>query len=239
MRWDIMRLNVAVCDDERIICNEIKNRLYGMFPDYLVDIYDSGTSLLESGKYYDLIFLDIEMPNMNGMVTAEQLREKDHGEYIIFLTSHSEYMPEAFKVKAFRFLEKPIDGMKFFEALSCAEKEILSNEKIAIKEKGCTTLVSYNDIVCIEAYGDGTFVYTKYGIVVSLKSLKYWSDRLGSEHFYQVHKSYLVAFRYVKNIYATTIELHYMKERVPVSRRRLSQFKLLFYDYVKRNSRCL
>lgn len=87
-----MKLNVAVCDDEKIISNEIKNRLHNMYPDHLIDIYDSGSDLLKAKKIYDLIFLDIEMPEVNGMETAEQLRKKGNGEYIIFLTSHTEFV---------------------------------------------------------------------------------------------------------------------------------------------------
>lgn len=232
-----MQLNVAVCDDEKVISNEIKNRLHNMYPDYLIDIYDSGSDLLNNKKNYDLIFLDIEMPDINGMETAELLRKKGNGEYIIFLTSHTEFMPDAFKVKAFRFLNKPINDENFFEAVSCAEKEILNNEKITFIEKGRTILVNYNDIVCVEAYGDGTFMHTKHEIIASNKSLKYWSNRLGNEHFYQVHKSYLIAFRYVKSIGSTETEMHYMKETVPISRRKYSQFKAAFFDYIKRNAK--
>ena len=70
------------------------------------------------------------MPEINGMQIAGFLRKKHNGEFIIFLTSHIEFMPNAFKVKAFRFLNKPIDIEKFEEAVLEAEKEILNNEKV-------------------------------------------------------------------------------------------------------------
>ncbi len=112
-----MRLKVAVCDDEKIICNEIKKRLLEVRPEFEVSLFSSGDELIKSDKNFDLIFLDIEMPQLDGMETAKVIRKNHKNEYIIFLTSHSELMVEAFKVKAFRFLEKPIELNTFREVL--------------------------------------------------------------------------------------------------------------------------
>lgn len=232
-----MKLNVAICDDEKIISKMIYSKLIDLRSEYSVDIYESGRCLLDSEKIYDLIFLDIEMPGIDGMKTAEQLRANSSGEFIIFLSNHTEFMPDAFKVKAFRFLSKPINDKDFIEAVLQAEKEILINEKISFSEKGCTMLIKINDIVCVEAFGDGTFIHTVNEVIESTKSLKYWINQLGNEHFYQVHKSYLVSFRHIKSIGTTQAKMHYMKELVPISRRKYTCFKKTFINYVKKNAK--
>ena len=234
-----MKLKAAICDDEIIIAKEISHELTRLCPDYSIDIFTNGNDLVNSTERYDLVFLDIEMPELDGMQTAEQLRNNGKGEYIIFLTSHTEFMPEAFKVKAFRFLIKPIDREKFKEAVTQAEKEILNDEKISISEKGKTRLIGIKDIVCVEAFGDGTYVHTKYEVIENNKTLKYWKDVLGNEHFYQTHKSYLVAFRYVKCIGTSDIEMQFMNERPLISRRKQAEFNNAFFDYVKRNAKIL
>lgn len=234
-----MKLNVAVCDDEKIIANEICRLLLEFRPEYSVDIYYSGKDILECQKIYDLIFLDIEMPEINGIKTAENLRKRQNSEFIIFLTSHTEYMPEAFKVKAFRFLNKPIELADFNESVCEAEKEIFNNVKVSFVENGRTILININDIVCIEAFGDGTYIYTKQEVMSSNMPLKYWIQKLGNEHFYQVHRAYLVAFRYIKSIDADKVLMHYMKESIPIARRKRSGFKTIFFEYIKRNARCI
>lgn len=232
-----MNLKVAICDDENIICNEIKLELKKLKPNHEIDIYTSGQALLNSNKIYDLIFLDIEMPEINGMQIAGFLRKKHNGEFIIFLTSHIEFMPNAFKVKAFRFLNKPIDIEKFEEAVLEAEKEILNNEKVTVTIQGRTFLVNQKDILYFEAFGDGTYIHTKKTVIESNKPLKCWVQKMGDEHFYQVHKSYFVALRYVKSINASEIELHYLNQLIPISRRKLSPFKKAFFDYIRKNAR--
>lgn len=172
-----MKLNVAICDDEKIISKMIYSKLIDLRSEYSVDIYESGRCLLDSEKIYDLIFLDIEMPGIDGMKTAEQLRANSSGEFIIFLSNHTEFMPDAFKVKAFRFLSKPINDKDFIDAVLQAEKEILINEKISFSEKGCTMLIKIDDIVCVEAFGDGTFIHTVNEVIESIKSLKYWINQ--------------------------------------------------------------
>ena len=234
-----MKINAAICDDQLVLAKETAYELSQLCPDYSVDIYTSGRELIQSEVYYDLIFLDIEMPEQDGMQTAEQIREHGNGGHIVFLTSHTERMPDAFKVKAFRFLCKPIESEKFREAVIQAEKEILNDKKISLIEKGRTRLISLNDIVCVEAFGDGTYIHTKYEIIENSRTLKYWKDVLGKEHFYQTHKSYLVALRYVKSIGVTDAEMLYMKERPLISRRRQAEFNKEFLTYVKRNAKYL
>ena len=65
-----MKLHIAICDDEPIFCKEIKKKILEIRPEYEADIFFSGKELLETSAYYDMVFLDIEMPEQNGMETA-------------------------------------------------------------------------------------------------------------------------------------------------------------------------
>lgn len=232
-----MDINVAICDDENVICNKIKENLLAIRPNYNVTIYHSGQELLDAQEIYDLIFLDIEMPEMNGMETAESLRKNNNDEYIIFLTSHTEFMPEAFKVKAFRFLNKPIEIEKFEEAVKEAEKEILNSVKIAIVVKGETKFVRIKDIVYFEAFGDGTYIHMKNEVWESNKPLKYWNEQMGNEHFFQTHKSYIVALRHINKVEENKVKFDCIGDTVLVSRRKNTQLKETLFAYVKKNSR--
>ena len=232
-----MDINIAICDDENIICNEIKGNLLAIRPNYNVKIYHSGQELLDAQEIYDLIFLDIEMPEMNGMETAESLRKNNNDEYIIFLTSHAEFMPEAFKVKAFRFLNKPIEIEKFEEALKEAEKEILNSVKIAIVVKGETKFVRIKDIVYFEAFGDGTYIHMRSEVLESNKPLKYWTEQMGNKHFFQTHKSYIVALRHINKVEENKVKFDCIGDTVLVSRRKNTPLKETLFAQVKRNSR--
>ena len=118
-----MKLKVAICEDDHVLGDDIKRRILEIKPDYEIDIYSIGESEIENIGY-DIVFLDIEMPGRDGLSIAKELREKQYGGHIVFLTSHTEFMPEAFKVKAFRFLTKPIKPNDLLETLSECEREI-------------------------------------------------------------------------------------------------------------------
>ena len=129
-------MDIAICDDEKIFREQIISYLLKYNNKFNIFEYYNGYDLLESEKIFDIIFLDIEMDNINGMIVAEKLRERGVSSIIIFFTSHHEYVHDAFKVKAFRFLNKPIDKVKLVEAILDAETEILNTEKIIISKKG-------------------------------------------------------------------------------------------------------
>lgn len=120
-----MLYKIAVCDDEQIFVDEIIYKLQSRSNKYQIVYFNSGEELTNSVLDFSILFLDIEMPGLSGMETAFKLREMNYDGIIIFLTSHTEFMPEAFKIKDFRFLDKPIDQEKFDEALTSAEKEIM------------------------------------------------------------------------------------------------------------------
>ena len=197
-----MSLKIAVCDDDVIICSQMSELLQERDRDYTIDVYVSGQELIGSQKEYDVIFLDIEMEPINGIETAKILRNKGRKDYIIFLTSHTDYMPEAFKVQAFRFLQKPIQIQQFMESITEAEK----------------------DIVYIEALGDGSCLHTEKETYVIKKYLKQWEAILDSSIFFKIHKSYMLGLRYVKVMNESNVELNVDDISLPVARRRRKAF---------------
>lgn len=179
-----MSLKIAVCDDDVIICSQMSELLQERDRDYTIDVYVSGQELIGSQKEYDVIFLDIEMEPINGIETAKILRNKGRKDYIIFLTSHTDYMPEAFKVQAFRFLQKPIQIQQFMESITEAEKDILEDEKFVVSSEKGLVLINQKDIVYIEALGDGSCLHTEKETYVIKKYLKQWEAILDSSIFF-------------------------------------------------------
>lgn len=231
-----MEIQIAICDDEDIVCQEIMKKLLYIRPEYKIAIYHSGYELIDSKIKFDMIFLDIKMPGIDGMKAAKILRKNGNNSLIIFLTSYEESMTDAFKVKAFRFLCKPIEKEKFVEAIVSAEREVVNNRKIPITIRGETKIINIIDILYLEAFGDGTYIYTKNEVLESNESLRYWSDRLGKEHFFQTHRSYIVALRFVKKIDSKFIWIKGIDYDIPVSRRRHTELKEKVNKYIKEQS---
>ncbi len=232
-----MQLKVAICEDDTIFCEDVKKRISKIRPDYLIDTYFTGDELLLTDTKYDMVFLDIEMPGRDGMCIAKELRAKKYSGHIIFLTSHTECMPEAFKVKAFRFLDKPINVEDLQETLVEAEKEIYQDKKLIITDCGVERLVSISDILYIEVQKNKTFIYTMYEVLEANYTLKYWIRELGAKDFFQVHKSYIVSLRNIKEFDVDCVRLYGTEVRVPVSRRNVSSVKKAFFDYVRMNAK--
>lgn len=232
-----MLLKIAICDDEKIICRDIKSRIDSMPRSYHYDIciFNDGNQLLRSRDYFDIIFLDIDINDTNGIDIAHELRSRNIGSYIVFLTSHTEYMQEAFKVNAFRYLCKPVSSKDFEEAIHSAEKQILGNESIMVRSNGDVVKILKNDIVCIEAFGDGTFVYTETKTIETRCSLKHWSDLLDQNDFFQTHKSFLVSLRHVQTLKSFEVFMSCKKDPVPVSHRKMKQFKDELMRYMEVN----
>jgi DNA-binding LytR/AlgR family response regulator len=142
-------MKIAICDDEQVMMEHICELVKQYRPDYMVKLYGCGEALLEDAQLYDLIFLDIEMPSINGMEVAENLRKMKYSGEIIFLTGYMEYIQEAFKVRAFRYLQKPIVERQLEEALCSAEEQI--RKRYLYLDTGHKKSVKLQDIIYIEA----------------------------------------------------------------------------------------
>ena len=233
-------VKVAVCDDEKIIRDQIVTHIAGCGTFFDVQEFSSGVELLQYQESFDIIFLDIEMPELNGMEVADELRVRKTDSCIIFLTSHIECMPEAFKVRAFRFLNKPIDTDTFMEALIEAEKEVKDVETVIIQNKGVVSQIRVKDIVYLEAYGDGTYIYDRFqNVYTSNQSLREWEKKLDNNGFYKIHKSYMVSMYYVKRIDKNLLALEHTQELLTIARRNVTSFKDAYMQFIRMNARVL
>ena len=230
-------MKIALCDDEKIFRDDIYRYIIKYNPDYEIREFPNGRALLNSREEFDIIFLDIEMPELNGMDTAAKLRNFSSDSIIIFLTSHIEKVQDAFKVRAFRFLTKPVQEDALKEAFTQAVKEISEQEKILINQKGRISEVKIDDIVYIEAFGDGTYIYdAKDNVYECTVQLKEWDSRLSGKNFFKIHKSYIISMRYVTGFTGNHLTLNGVPSEFTVSRRNVTSFKEAYLNFVKNNS---
>lgn len=227
-----MKLKIAICDDEMIMRNDLEKCLKLIDDKFIIKQYSYGERLLETDEDFDIYFLDVDMPVLNGIETAARLRQKKSSACIIFLTSHIEYVRVAFKVRAYRYLVKPIDKKELAEAIRDVERDIESKVYLSVKVGERVEHICLDDIILFEAFGDGTYVYKKDEVLTTTMTLKYWLDTVG-ETFFQTHRSYVVSLRHVKRINKTDLEMNYVDFPVPLSRRNKVSFKDAFFEYMR------
>ena len=105
-------MKIAVCEDEKSIGEKLAEYINGFMKstyfEVSIDVFLTGKDFLKSSEYYDLLFLDCELPDINGLTLAKDLRERDIETEIIFVTAYDDYVYDSFEVRPFRYLLKPI-----------------------------------------------------------------------------------------------------------------------------------
>lgn len=135
-------MQIAICDDEKSIGLILEEKIKKLLPDAVIDKYLSGDELIASGCEPDILFLDIQMPGMDGMETARILRQKNERMVLIFVTAVEEYVFQAFDVAAFHYLVKPFsDGTDLLalfkeKAKNGAGYELYSNRWLEYAKNG-------------------------------------------------------------------------------------------------------
>lgn len=176
--------------------------------------------LVESAP--DLIFLDIEMPEMNGI---EFLEEATDLKQVIFTTSKESYAYEAFQYEVTDYLKKPIAIKRFNRAIDKAFEinevnNIYKNnaKDLYIKEDGKYVRISYSDILFFENVGDYVRIVTTKSSHIFHSTLSSIVKKLSDPRFFKVHRSFIINLDKVKDIHIQDNNLVVDTKLIPISR---------------------
>lgn len=230
-------LQVAVCDDETYFRNEISAHLKALDLAESLDIvgYSNGKNLLtdcRNGKAFDIIFLDVEMPSENGILIAHSIRDIDKQVFIVFVSSHENYVFSAFSVSAFGYLLKPLAK----EDLKKKMDEILdiyhqTHSIYTLKDKKSQFAINIDKIRYLEVINHTLFVYTDTENFSCKRKLEEEAQKLIPYGFIQPHRSFLVNPKYIKGISGLTIITN-QNEEIPISRKNASQVLERYQKYL-------
>lgn len=147
-------MKIAICDDDKKLRKDLRHlievQLDFMAFAYEIEEYESGNCILEhmDKNEPDILFLDIEMPEMGGMDTAKVLRKFDKKVLIIFVTAYPDYVFQGYEVHAFHYILKPYKKEKIKEVLESAVKELSAQQEqfYMVQQKSGTLRLSIREI---------------------------------------------------------------------------------------------
>ncbi len=226
-------LKIAVCDDEKTICDYLEKRINGYLAkideDAEVSVFYDSTPLIEKCREsndFDIIFLDIKMKTLNGVDCAKLLRENDVNSLIVFVTSSAEYVFSGYEVKAFRYILKT-DLVNAFDRIfgEClAELKKNTDKFFPLKTTSVVKNIPLNDILYFESDKRVLIVHTKveehsfYGKLDDIEAF------LKDDNFIRIHQSFLVNALKIKSVSKTEVVLK-NGDILPVSKSRATAVK--------------
>lgn len=220
-----MKLKCLVVDDEFLATKLLESYISKLPQLELVAICNHPIEALGliSSQEVDLLFLDIEMPDMSGM---DMLKTLHHPPGVIFITAHSEFALESYELNTIDYLLKPVSFERFVKAVNKAhEIHQLKHGKTASQDAKDYLLVKadhklikikYDEIRYIEGLKEYVSIYTTEKRYVTLESMKNLEQILPSEKFLRIHKSYIVALDAVKARDGNCLEID--GKQVPIGR---------------------
>jgi len=212
-------IRIVLIDDEPLARSLLKNFL-GDFKDaQIIGEYENGFDGLKGITTLkpDLVFLDIQMPKLNGFEMLELLDEIPH---IIFITAYDQYAVKAFESNAVDYLLKPYSQDRLSAAFSKA-KDLIQNssekgnvqdlindhqkhsesiDRIAVKTGTKIKIIFVEDIEYLESQDDYVMIYSRDGKYLKQKTMKFFENSLPAQSFIRVHRSYIVRIDFVKQI---------------------------------------
>lgn len=229
-------MRIAVCDDEELFRIEFKSVLDKVLinAEYDIDTFSGGSSLYEAfiKEPFDLVFLDIEMPGIDGITLAKRLRAVSENVNIVFLTSHIEYALEGYEVNALRYLVKPVDINKLGEVLKYIQDKKNNSRQIMIKQEGEDIVIDLSDVIYIESMDKNVRIVTSKKEYITRYNISDYEEELKNNGFFRIHRSYLISLSKVKKIVKNDVVMD-GDSSLPVSRSNVKALKEALYSYVE------
>ena len=227
---------IAVCDDEKVIREQIVRLIDKQETGCRIWQFGTGEELLGGRKHFDMIFLDIQMEGRNGIETAREIRKYDERAVIVFVTVVKEYVFEAFDVGAFHYLLKPIGEEKFDEVFANAKREAEKRRDegkeptLFIKGKKRSYLLKQGDILYIENKANRVVVHTVKGEIEAWYAMRRLEEKLGN-CFYRCHRGYIVNMEHIAEYTNDMIDMD-NADRIYLAKDRYSEFVKTYMRYI-------
>jgi len=249
-----LNYRVLIVDDEKPARQELRYILENNMEQVEIREADCAENALEILKKneVDLVFLDINMPGMDGISLSKEMRRIDCSTHIIFATAYDTYALQAFELDALDYILKPFEDerikqtvRKIMERMELenrtrqkstpnedrTNKEREKQHKISLWKDEKIIPVDFKDIVFVYAEEGSSIIKTSVGAFPSKDSLCNIEKRLSENDFLKVHRSYIINVNFVKeiapwfnNTYIVRMK-HYEEESIPVSRSYIKQFR--------------
>jgi len=236
-------VKIALCDDNPIELKKISNSIDAfLLSENLSDSSEIKTFLsadevlryTEQNGQFDLLFLDIVMPGMNGIELAKELRSKDRKSMIVFLTTSSEYAVSSYQVDAFYYLLKPYSPSDINSLLKKVFNKLESEKStsIVVKESGKLTKIEIHNIQFLESIKHMIHFHLRDSSIISCYgTINEFSDLLLSdERFVRCHKSFIINMNFVKSLSGSYFIMQ-DKVIIPISRQSFKQIKNTYIDF--------
>lgn len=242
-------IKCIIVDDEKPARDEIAY-LIGQHEEFdIIGTFESGIAMFEDfDEKTEVLFIDINMPVMNGIEVVEQLRALSSDVHVVFITAYDDYAVKAFELNAVDYLLKPVSHERMTTCLtrlkaSFGDKDydqklekLLAqigkprSEHLCFHKMGKIVPVKLDEIIYVKAENKGTVVETKKGNFVSNISLQEFERKLIDESFFRCHRSYLINISYIINIEpwfnrTYQVELEGVDAKIPISRNYVQNFK--------------
>lgn len=233
-----MRYTVAICDDDA----RTREHIYGLVTlwaserntDVLINIYENAEQYLFSDNSVrsDILLLDIEMGQINGVELAHRVRSHDNNVQIVFITGYSDYIAEGYEVAALHYLMKPVNVSKLFSVL---DRAVMNMDKksaaVMFETEDGPVRVYSDDVIYIEAFAHRSELISKSGAFRLNESISHIEARLGDE-LVRCHRSFIVNLRWVSQFTKTDIILD-NGHTIPLSRRLANDVRRKFISYYR------
>lgn len=202
-------MNIVICDDSAVFASELRRKISDICAkrDWPLEcrLYHNPQVVLDSNlSSVQAIFLDIDMPMLNGLELAKKLREKYPELVLIFVTAYIEYAPAGYRVDAFRYILKSQIGTELEEVLDEVQQKIYGdNETILVHQREQDTILLTKNILYIEGTPNRMVLLYLSSAATPMKcigKLSEYEERLKGKGFLRLQKSFLANMLHIKRM---------------------------------------
>lgn len=230
-------LRIAVVEDDKTYAAQLKEYLvrYGTEKNQKISValFPDGEDIVtDYSAEFDIILMDVEMTFMDGMTTAERIREKDNEVVIIFITNMPQYAIQGYKVDALDYVLKPISYFAFSQRIDRALTRVKKKEAtyITVAQKGGKKKLNVDKICYVEVRDHDLIYHSTKGDIVTKSSMKEAEDMLDGTKFFRCNRCYLVNLDYVEDFRGNDVTV--ASDVIQVSRARKKAFMDALNDYM-------